>query len=573
MTLRQKIVSLTVGLLILFAVTAAASVGLQNRMNYRFDLIVQDQLPLNTVSETIDVTTDAYELGLLRRVIGLPHHGAAAAAGTDNIEADRRHDAELLDTTFRRFKDILERMIANPHLSVDDRVALANIRGRFTYMERALPGFIEVGRAVAEAIRAGNNDEAVRMAARFAPYRPLFGADVSAVRDELATMTERETVEVARWHRDLIVLEVVMVCLASLLGISVALVVSNRMMSGLTRLIEGTKRVQAAANYELLPVTSRDEIGALTAAFNHMLEDLRAKDRIKETFGTFVDPRVVGDLIDASGDGVAERQVATIFFSDIKGFSGLSELLTAPAMVKLLNTYFSAMCDIIHERRGFIDKYIGDGVMAFWTAPFSPGETHAADACLAALAQQDAIGGLREHLSDILGLRRNLPEFSVRMGIATGDVIVGTVGSAVARSFTAIGDTVNLASRLEGVNKAFGTRILVNESTFRLAQHDIEARELDFITVVGKVEPTRVYEVMGAIGSLSEAQQELCGLFAEGLVAYRARDWDKADGQFAKCLDVMPDDGPSLAFRERIFRLRDAILPADWDGVWHATSK
>jgi adenylate cyclase len=573
MTLRRKILSLTLGLLVLFAVTAAASVILQNRMNYRFDLIVQDQLPLNAASETIDVATDAYELGLLRRAVGLPHGGAAKAAGTLDIEAARLQDAELLTTTFRRFEDILERMIADPRLSVEDRIALSNIHGRFTYMERALPDFIDAGRAVSEAVRAGDNDEAVRMAARFAPYRPLFGADVSAVRQELATMTARETVEVARWHRQLILLEVVMLCLASLLGISLAIAVSNRMMSGLSRLVEGTKRVQGTENYELLPVTSRDEIGALTIAFNQMVEDLRAKDRIKETFGKFVDPRVVGSLIDASGETIAERQVATVFFSDIKGFSGLSELLTAPTMVKLLNTYFSKMGHIIHRRRGFIDKYIGDGVMAFWTAPFSPGETHAVDACLAALAQQEAIAGLREDLPDILGMRRNLPDFSVRMGIATGDVIVGTVGSEAARSFTAIGDTVNLASRLEGVNKAFATRILIDETTFRLAQQDVEVRELDFITVVGRMEPTRVYEVMGPFGTLSNSQQELCGLFAEGLAAYRARDWDRAEGLFAKCLAVMPDDGPSLAFGDRISLLRDAILSPDWDGVWHATSK
>jgi len=573
MTLRQKIVSLTLVLLVLFALTAAASVALQDRMNDRFDLIVHDQLPLNTASENIDVATDAYELGLLRQAIGLPHGGAATVAGTADIEAARQQDAELLTKTFHEFETILERMIADPRLSIDDRVALANIRGRFTYMERALPDFIDAGRAVSEAIRAGDTDGAVRAAGHFAPYRPLFGADVSALRDELAAMTTRETAEAARWHRDLILLEVAMVTLASLLGVSLALAVSNRMMAGLTRLIEGTKRVQQPGNYELLPVTSRDEIGALTIAFNRMVEDLRAKDRIKETFGTFVDPRVVANLIDASGDSIAERQVATVFFSDIKGFSTLSELLTAPTMVKLLNTYFSEMCDIIHGRRGFIDKYIGDGVMAFWTGPFSPGETHAVDACLSALAQQDAIAGLRERLPDILGMRRNLPEFSVRMGMATGDVIVGTVGSAVARSFTAIGDTVNLASRLEGVNKAFGTRILINETTFRLAQHEIEARELDFVTVVGKVEPTRVYEVMGAIGTLSNAQYELCGLFAEGLAAYRARDWDRADGRFADCLAVLPDDGPSAAFRERIPQLREAVLPSDWDGVWHATSK
>ena len=159
-----------------------------------------------------------------------------------------------------------------------------------------------------------------------------------------------------------------------------------------------------------------------------------------------------------------------MFFSDIKGFSGLGELLTATTLVKLLNTYFSEMTAAIHARNGIIDKFVGDGLMAFWTAPFSRGESHATDACLAALAQQRAIRELREHLSDVLGLRRDLPEFSVRMGLATGDLVVGTIGSTDARSFTVIGDTVNLASRLEGANKTYETNILVDEGTFQLAQ-------------------------------------------------------------------------------------------------------
>jgi adenylate cyclase len=176
-------------------------------------------------------------------------------------------------------------------------------------------------------------------------------------------------------------------------------------------------------------------------------------------------------------------------------------------LVKLLNTYFSEMTAAIHARNGIIDKFVGDGLMAFWTAPFSRGESHATDACLAALAQQRAIRELREHLSDVLGLRRDLPEFSVRMGLATGDLVVGTIGSTEARSFTVIGDTVNLASRLEGANKAYETSILVDETTFQLAQNDVESREIDFLAVLGRLEPVRVYEIIAPAGCLSVAEQ------------------------------------------------------------------
>jgi len=159
------------------------------------------------------------------------------------------------------------------------------------------------------------------------------------------------------------------------------------------------------------------------------------------------------------------------------------------------------------------------------------------------------------------------------MGLATGDLVVGTIGAPDARSFTVIGDTVNLASRLEGANNAYETSILVDEGTFQLAQNDVEGREIDFLTVLGKLEPVRVYEIMASAGGLSAAEQELRDVFAEGLAAYRARDWDGSEQHFAQCLAVMPADGPATVFRRRVEFLRGEALPADWDGVWRLTDK
>jgi adenylate cyclase len=574
MTLRRKIVALMLCLLLLFAMTTAASLVLQSKISEQFFGVVNDYLPVNAAVATVDVFTDRYELDLRRLAADLRDAGADGAAIAQHGEAERLREAAVLTTTFQKAEAQLDQTVQDQRESAEKRVAMADIRGRFGYMQRALPNFVDVGRRMSEALSAGRAEEAGHIAADFAPYRSLFGGDLTAVRDELAALTAGAAGEAYRLDRGLMILEMVMLVLASLIGLGLSLIVSNRMMAGLERLIEGTRRMQDGDGYEVLPVTSKDEIGKLTIAFNQMVEDLRAKDRIKETFGKFVDPRIVANLIDpAGGNDLAERQVATVFFSDIKGFSGLGELLTATTLVKLLNTYFSEMTTLIHARNGIIDKLIGDGLMAFWTAPFSRGESHATDGCLAALAQQDAIQKLREHLSEILGLRRDLPELSVRMGLATGDLVVGTIGAPDARSFTVVGDTVNLASRLEGANKAYETSILVDEGTFQLAQNDVEGREIDFLTVLGKVEPVRVYELMAPAGCLSTAENELRNLFAEGLAAYRARDWDRSEQRLAQCLAVVPTDGPAAVFRRRIEFLRDKTLPTDWDGVWHLTDK
>src|SRR5207245_1292518 len=206
-------------------------------------------------------------------------------------------------------------------------------------------------------------------------------------------------------------------------------------------------------------------------------------------------------------------------FSDLKGFTTISEQLTATAMVKLLNRYFTVVADQIHLHHGILEKYIGDAVMAFWTPPFSPGDDHAASACLAALAHRDAVVALRPELPHLLGLRRNVPELTVRMGLATGEVVVGTVGAPTAKSFTAIGDITNLASRLEGVNKVYGTTVILAEETHRLAQDVVDARELDIVIVVGKSEPIRIVQLLGPAGSVERGLLQLRALYGQGLGA------------------------------------------------------
>jgi adenylate cyclase len=259
----------------------------------------------------------------------------------------------------------------------------------------------------------------------------------------------------------------------------------------------------------------------------------------------------------------------TVFFSDLVGFTQMCESLTPDGVVRFLNHYFTVMAGPIREQNGILDKFIGDAIMAYWGPPFCAESEHAALACRSALAQKARMQAFRATLPDVLGFRKNLPHVDVRMGLATGDVTVGNIGSENAKGFTVIGDTVNLASRLEGANKEYGTGILVSHDTWQMARDAIEAREIDAIRVVGKTEPVRIYEVLGLKGELDPAGLSLRENYEEGLRRYRARDWDAAEAAFRR----NPDDDASRVMLGRIAHWRQDPRSVPADGVWDLTKK
>jgi adenylate cyclase len=305
-----------------------------------------------------------------------------------------------------------------------------------------------------------------------------------------------------------------------------------------------------------------------------MVEQLRLKERLRETFGKYVDPRVVEGLIE--GPALAaegQRRVMTVMFCDVKGFTSTSEGMTPQGLVKVMNRYFSTMSVPIRRHQGIIDKYIGDAIMAYWGPPFADDKEQAQLASLAALEMLQLVPQLRAELPELLGVRTLPNAFDLRIGIATGEVLVGSIGSELMMSYTVMGDTVNLASRLEGANKEYGGRILVSEATVTGASVAIEAREIDRVVTLGQTQPQAVFEIMGRKGELTAAQLELRAHFSEGLAAYRAHRWKEARHAFETALLVMPDDGPSTTFIKRIDRLIAAPPSEGWDGSWHLERK
>lgn len=365
-----------------------------------------------------------------------------------------------------------------------------------------------------------------------------------------------------------------MIATAALVGCMLAWLVSRGLTRPIIRLQAGAKAVGAGRLDEAhVAVTSRDEIGEVTEAFNAMIKNLKEKEKIKETFGQYIDPRVVEDILQgARHSSAGEKQVATIFFSDIVGFTDISERLAPSTLVNLMNNYFSEMARPIRANSGIVDKYIGDAIMAFWVPPFVSATHQAALACSAALEQFQRLDDFRARIPDIIGLRRDVPLVDFRIGLCTGEVVVGSLGSDAVRSFTVMGDTVNQASRLEAVNKLYGTRILIDQTTYELAGDAISAREVDTVAVVGRREPLRIFELAGGSGAITQERRELFSVYADALDDYRNGAWLKARTTLVVAQTLDPTDGPTKALLARIDQANQKP-PANWSGVWQINSK
>ena len=373
----------------------------------------------------------------------------------------------------------------------------------------------------------------------------------------------------------MVIAVVTITCFAGALGLLFAAGFARSLTRPVHRLLVGTRAVQSGQLDTLVPVTSRDEIGMLTGAFNGMVAELKIKEQIKDTFGKYIDPRIVSGLLErpdltaTSG----ERRIMTVFFCDMMGYTSLSETLTPPFLVNVINHYLTLMSEPVRLHEGIIDKYIGDAIMAYWGPPFAHQDAQARLACLAALDQVSRLDALNAALPELIGVKQGFPSINIRVGIATGDLVVGDIGSDVTRSYTVIGDTVNLASRLESANKQYGTRLLVSEKTARLAGEAIEFREIDAIIVIGKSEPERVFEILGRRGEIDPATTRCEIGLSKGSSPTAPARGRKRTRRFAACREIRPDDHPSQIFIERIASLREHEPAELWNGVRVLTEK
>jgi len=302
--------------------------------------------------------------------------------------------------------------------------------------------------------------------------------------------------------------------------------------------------------------------------YKYLIES-RQKRFIRNAFSTYLAPTVVQQLIDSPDNlelGGEEREI-TAFFSDVQGFTSISERLTPHELVELLNEFLTEMTDIILKHEGTVDKFEGDAIIAFFGAP-NELPNQAETASLTCVDMQQRLLVLREKWQ-----KEGKPELMMRIGLCTGSAVVGNMGSRNRMDYTMMGDTVNTAARLEGVNKIYGIYTLVCETTFRNANQRVWGREIDAINVVGKAEPVVVYQVLGYADDIDETMLSMTSRYAEGLGLYRQRQWDAAIAKFDQALEIVDDDGPAKTMRARCQEYKQDPPPKDWNGSYSMKTK
>ena len=374
------------------------------------------------------------------------------------------------------------------------------------------------------------------------------------------------------------VLDVLLILLFGIpLGTAMALVSPRWMWFGLALLVPFSLLIYVSfvRGYWLnftLPAGTLTANVMLVSLYRALVEE-KEKRKVRSAFGQYLSPEVIRRLLVNPQLVEPRKTEITVMFSDIRGFTTISEKLDAQDLALFLNSYLSDMTKIVFDTQGTLDKYIGDAVMALWGAPIEEPE-HAANACSASLTMMKTVHAMQKQWE-----AEGKPRLDIGIGLNTGPASVGNMGSALHHAYTALGDTVNLSSRLEGLNKEYGTHILVNESTYAAVKDaGFLFRELDIIRVKGKLQPVTIYELVGKLADLQqdpkfpELQQRLRE-FAAARELYRRRDWGQAQHALQNILDRTPDDGPSRMYWKRCQEYLFDEPPVGWDGVFTMTHK
>ena len=325
------------------------------------------------------------------------------------------------------------------------------------------------------------------------------------------------------------------------------------------------RRIEAGDYGQAVQVSGEDEIGQLAGSVNNMARGLAEKEKVRDLLGKVVSHEIAEELLSKTIALGGEERIVTVLFSDIKGFTSLCENMAPEAVLTLLNRYLSEITEVIEANRGVVDKYTGDSVMALFGAPLNR-PNDAQNAIATVLSIQSTIATL-----NATNRATGMLEIGAGIGVHTGLVVAGNLGSQNRLNYTVIGDSVNLSARLEGLTRKYHVPNIVSDAT-RADAPGFVYRELDLVRVAGKKEPVRIFEVVGREGEVDAATLSAVQAFATMLAHYRAQQWDDAqrllDGLFSGLESAAGEASLYGVYAERIAQLRQTTLPADWDAVY-----
>jgi class 3 adenylate cyclase len=569
-TIAAKIFGLAIILLLLTIALAGYLLYEVTRTKHDLMVVANFDVPLTQSLARLD------EFGLRRRLAFERWFGALNAAEPNReILAEATENYTLFTRKVTDEFATSRRIIADYPKNAPGSNTLAEVKTLLDQIEPAYQILNNRQREVLDMQLAGEHDKANEQLNLLNDLQRTVQNQRESVNSKMAAWSGSATKATEQRERRVFWLTIAATTSTVLLGLAVAALVTNRLSRPVRSLASAMRDVQGGNLNVQLPVSSSDEVGRLTDSFNFFVQELRSKEHMKQTFGKYIDPRILEHVLAQPGaEALAGgRREMTVLFADLVGFTSLSERLTPLVMVTLLNRHFGLQALAVQEHKGVVDKFVGDSIVGFWGPPFVKAEENATLACRAAEAQLLALDTLRRELPEITGLRRDAPRIDLCIGICSGEVVVGNIGSETTRSYTVVGDTVNLAARLERANRVYGTQILINESTAQAIGSQFETREIDTISVKGKTETTRIFELMSAAGQLSEESVRLRERYAAARRMYLGQDWDLAETGFRECLQIQLDDGPSRVLLERIQFLRRNPPGDDWNGVWHLREK
>jgi adenylate cyclase len=570
-SIRRRIVAIAVGLIALMVATSVLSMVMVGRVGHLLDELTARYVPANANLTRISILSLERALALRRMVIAKMQEPPDDLGYKVRKQLYDAKDTEI-DTEAQAARKLINAIIDDTS-TPSDNTALARIDSRIdSLVSESRRHLNQASGQVLSELDARDFAAVRRSLAGVDALRDEFTVKIDAMRTEMQKVSYGAIATIRSEQNQAVLTSGIVTLLAAIVGLIFANLVSGGIIRSVRQLLEGTRAVEAGQLDQSIDVTRADEIGQLASAFNRMVVQLRDNQRVRETFGKYIDPRVVEGLIDRPNLTAAEgqRRVMTVLFCDLKGFTSLSEGMTPQGLVKVMNRYLSIMSEPIRSNRGIIDKYIGDGIMAYWGPPFVAEADHARLACLAALEMIERITTLRQEIPELLGVRGTpMESCDLRVGVATGEALVGSIGSDIMMSYTLMGDVVNLASRLEGANKEYGTRNLVSERTIAAAGNAVEVREIDRVVVAGHSHSEVIFEILGRKDALTPEQLSSRDRYLEALSSYRERQWDDAVRALNAVLEVRPGDGASMALLKRIENLKANPPPQDWDGSWH----